>query len=92
MSEITADVRRRFRALLMELPEGDRASAAAELCDVARTLLSEDIRASHPGIPDSEVRVKVFERTYGHEFTGPDRARITQQIRSSRSTRKTDWG
>ena len=91
MSDTPPDVREKFRALLMALPEGDRAMMAVEMFDRARALMAEDIRATHPGIPDNELRVKIFERTYGSEFSGADRARITQEIRSSRSARRADW-
>ena len=91
MDDTVPDLREKLRALLLALPEGDRANAAFEMFDVARDLMTEDIRASYPGIPNYEVRAKIFERTCGTEFTGPDCARITQQIRASRSARTADW-
>ena len=92
MNETSLDIRDRLRAILSDLPERDQAKAAFEMFDVAREKLTEDIRASYPGIPGYEVRVKVFERTCGTEFAPPDRDRISDQIRSSRAARTADWG
>ena len=54
---------------------------AFEMFDLARTLMTADIRAHYPGIKDSELRVKIFERTYGSDFDEADRDRIVQRIR-----------
>jgi hypothetical protein len=81
MNDTPPDVAAEFTALLMKRPEGERAMMAFEMFDLARALMTADIRARHPGIAETELRVKIFERTYGNDFDEGDRARISQRIR-----------
>ena len=81
MSDTPPDVAAAFTALLMQRSEGERAMMAFEMFDLARTLMTADIVARHPGISEPEMRVQVFERTYGRDFDEADRARIVQRIR-----------
>lgn len=81
MNDTPPDVAAAFRALAMTRSEGDRAMMAFEMFDLARALMTTDIRARQPGITDSELRVRIFERTYGNDFNEADRARIAGQIR-----------
>ena len=81
MSDTPADVAATFTALAMQRSEGERAMMAFEMFDLARALMTADIRAHDPGISDSELRVKLFERTYGSDFDGRARARIVRRIR-----------
>jgi hypothetical protein len=82
MNDTPLDVQRTFTALMMQRSEHDRAMMAFEMFDLARTLMTADIRARHPGISDVELRVQIFERTYGSDFDEADRARIVQAIRA----------
>lgn len=84
MTDTPDDIAARMTALIMERAEGERAMMAFEMFDLARALMTADIRASHPGISDRELRVKIFERTYGSDFDAPARARIAHAIRSLR--------
>ena len=52
-----------------------------EMGTLARTLMIANIRAEHPDIPDTELRVKIFERTYGEDFDADTRARIIARLR-----------
>jgi hypothetical protein len=81
MNDTPPDVRARFTALLMQRASGERAMMAFEMFDMARVLTTADIRARRPDIPDAELRVELFERTYGREFDEADRARIARRIR-----------
>jgi hypothetical protein len=49
--------------------------------DGARQLLIAGIRTDEPGISETELRVRVFERTYGLDFVGEERDRIIARIR-----------
>jgi hypothetical protein len=70
-----------FTALLMQRSEGERALMAFEMFDMARALMTADIRAHHPGITERELRARIFERTYGREFGEAERSRIVRRIR-----------
>lgn len=83
MNDTPADVAAAFTALLMQRSAGERAIMAFEMFDLARRLMTAEIRARHPGISDSELRVQVFERTYGNDFDAADRARIATRIREA---------
>ena len=54
---------------------------AFEMFDLARVLMIADIRAKNPGISDVELRVKIFDRTYGNDFDDVERDRITAHLR-----------
>ena len=82
MNDTPPDVGATFTALFMKRSEGERAMMAFEMFDMARALMTADIRASHPGISATELRVKVFERTYGSDFDEADRVRIAARVRS----------
>ena len=81
MNDTSPDVGATFRALVMQRTEGERAMMAFEMFDLARELMIADIRAQNPGITDGELRVKIFERTYGNDFDDADCSRIVAQIR-----------
>ena len=81
MNDTPADVTVAFTALFMQRSEGERAMMAFEMFDMARALMTADIRARQPGITDAELRVQIFERTYGAEFDEADRVRIARRIR-----------
>jgi hypothetical protein len=85
MTDTPPDVAAAFRALIMQRTEGERAMMAFEMFDLARLLMTADIRAQQPGITDDELRVRVFERTYGHDFDESDRRRVMSQISAARA-------
>ena len=81
MIDTPPDLRAAFTALFMRRSHDERAMMTFEMFDMARALMIADIRAHHPGITESELRVQIFERTYGRDFDEADRTRITQRIR-----------
>ena len=83
MNDTPPEVVAEVIALLMERSEGERAMMAFEMFDMARALMTADIRARHPDISDSELRVQIFERTYGNDFDEAARADIARRIRAS---------
>lgn len=80
MNDTPADVGAAFRALVMQRTEGERAMMAFEMFDMARVLMTADIRGRHPGISDDELRVEIFLRTYGNDFDEGERRRIVGRI------------
>jgi hypothetical protein len=82
MNDTPPDVGRMFTTLMMQRSEGDRAMMAFEMFDLARSLMTADIRAREPGISDVELRVQIFDRTYGADFEVADRTRVVERIRS----------
>lgn len=82
MNDTPPDVAARFTTLLMQRSEGERAMMAFEMFDMARALMTADIRTRHPDITERELRVQIFERTYGNDFDEADRAGIARRIRA----------
>ncbi len=82
MNDTPPEVVAEFTALLMTRSEGERAMMAFEMFDMARALMTADIRARHPDISDSELRVQIFERTYGNDFDEAARTDIARRIRA----------
>jgi hypothetical protein len=81
MSDTPDAVAAEFRSRLLERSDSERLMMAFEMFDLARALMTADILARHPGISPPELRVKIFERTYGSDFDAVDRARIGERIR-----------
>ena len=55
---------------------------ACEMFTLARALMVANIRAGVPDITARELRVKIFERTYGDDLDLEERARIIARLRS----------
>jgi hypothetical protein len=83
VSDTLPDVAAAFRALMMQRTESERAMMAFEMFDLARVLVTAGVRANHPGITDQDLRVQLFERTYGNDFDDAERSRIVMRIRDA---------
>ncbi len=82
MNDTPPDIERRMTELFMSRPAGERIRAACEMFDLARQVLVAGLRSENPGITQAELRVKIFERTYGPDFEPADRARIVARLRA----------
>ena len=82
MNDTPPDVAAVFTALLMQRSEGERAMMAFEMFDMARALMTAEIRTRHPDITERELRVQIFERTYGTDFDEAESASIARRIRA----------
>jgi hypothetical protein len=83
MNDTSPEVEARLDALFARRSGSDRLRMTSEMFALARTLMVANIRAEHPDISDAELRVKIFERTYGDDFDPGARARITARLRGS---------
>jgi len=63
-------------ALMAQRSGSDRVRMACEMFDLARALAVAAIRAEEPTISDADLRVRLFERLYGGDFSEEKRARI----------------
>lgn len=82
MNDTAPEVAERYRTLIMRRSGGDRLRMACEMFDCARQLMLARIKAEQPDLTASELRVKIFECTYGREFEPGERARIIARLRS----------
>lgn len=83
MNDTPSDMDRRMTELFMSRTAGERVRAACEMFDCARVVMTAGIRSDHPHIDPVELRVKIFERTYGNDFNPVDRARIITRLRAA---------
>jgi len=54
---------------------------ACETFDLARALAVAGIRRDGPDISPADLRVRLFERLYGNDFSEEERARIVATLR-----------
>ena len=82
MNDSSPDIEARLDALCAQRSGSDRVRMACEMFTLARTLMVANIRAEQPDISDSDLRVTIFERTYGDDFDAAERARIIERLRA----------
>ncbi len=76
MNDTPPEVAAELDALMAQRSGSDRVRMACEMFDLARKLVVADIRARNRGISETLVRVLLFERLYGNDFSSDERARI----------------
>lgn len=76
MNDTPPEVAAELDALMAQRSGSDRVRMACEMFDLARKLVVADIRARNPGISETLLRVLLFERLYGNDFSNDERARI----------------
>ena len=82
VTDTTPDVEARLAALFATRSGSDRVRMACEMFTLARALMVANIRAQAPDITATELRVKIFERSYGDDLDLEERARIIARLRS----------
>jgi hypothetical protein len=75
----------RVAALFAARSGGERVRMACEMFATARALMVAEIRQREPDLSDAELRVRIFERTYGGDLDPSIRARIIARLRGSRT-------
>lgn len=81
MTDTPPEVETRLAALYAQRSGSDRVRMACEMFALARALVVANIRADTPDISAADLRVKIFERTYGDDLVPDDRARVIARLR-----------
>jgi len=81
MNDTSSQVEARLNALFAQRSASDRVLMICEMFDFARSLLVGSITAAQPDITAMELRVQVFERTYGHDLDSATRRRVIARLR-----------
>jgi hypothetical protein len=81
MNDTSPDVETRLDVLFAQRTGCERVRMMSEMFALARTLMVANIRTENPGISDMELRVKIFERTYGGDVDAATSARIIARLR-----------
>lgn len=83
MRDTTERAGRRYRELLLALPAERRLAMSSEMLSTARILMREGIRAQQGPLDEAELRVQMFLRLYGADFSPERRERIVKAIREA---------
>ena len=84
MIDTPPDVTGVMRELFRQRTPGERLAMAFSMFDTAKALAAAGIRAGSPGISESDLRLRVFDRFYGREVSADDRVAIAERIRLGR--------
>ena len=82
MSDTPRGVEARLSALVAGRSGSYRVRMACEMFTLPRVLIAANIRAEASEVSATELRVKIFERTYGHDLDAEDRARVSARLRA----------
>ncbi len=81
MRDTLPEVDAAFTALFATRSGSDRVRMACGMFDAAKALAAADIRARHPAISPSDLRLQMFDRLYFEDFDGATRAMIISALR-----------
>lgn len=84
MIDTPPDVVGRVRDLYQQRSPDERVRMACSMFDAAKALAEAGIRAASPGISESDVRIRVFDRFYGQDISPADHPAIYERIRQGR--------
>lgn len=87
MNDTSPEVATLYRRLLMSRSGAERLRMACEMFDAARALMRANLTAAGDIASENELKVQIFLRTYGSDFTTSERARIIDGIRGQRRER-----
>ena len=62
MTDTSPDVQARFDELMRQRSGSDRVRMMSEMFDFAKALVLSNLRTTHPGATDVELRVLLFDR------------------------------
>ena len=81
MNDTAPDVQEKLNALFAQRSGSERVRMVCEMFDFARSLIAGNILDTDPHISPTELRVKIFERTYGDDVDSVTRARVIARLR-----------
>ena len=86
MTDTHPDVQARFDELMRRRSGSDRVRMMSEMFDFAKALVLSNLRATHPGATDAELRVLLFDRLYGDELDPAEHSSIVARLRGEHPT------
>lgn len=79
--DVSPDMWKKQQELAQAMTPAERMQQGWDIIDFVRQSVENSIREVNPGISEIDLRVKVFERYYGHEYDDAMKARIIGSIR-----------
>ena len=84
MTDTPPDVQARFEELMRQRSGSDRVRMMSEMFSFAQALVLSNLRETHPGASDTELRVLLFDRLYRDDIDPAQRASIVARLRGER--------
>lgn len=83
MTDTPPEVANRLQSLYAAQSGSARVRMMCEMFSLARALIVADLRRREPEISEQELRIRIFERTYGEDLTDAQRCRIIERLGGS---------
>jgi len=84
LTDTPPDVQARFDELMRQRSGSDRVRMMSEMFDFAKALVLSNLRETHRGASDAELRVLLFDRLYGDEIDPAQHASVVARLRRER--------
>jgi hypothetical protein len=81
MNDTTPRAAAQYHAMLMRRSGAERLKMCSSMFQTARTLMIA--RLKEEGVAEEDMKVALFLRTYGDQFTEEQKARICTRIRAA---------
>ncbi|OFW14097.1 MAG: hypothetical protein A3H29_12300 [Acidobacteria bacterium RIFCSPLOWO2_02_FULL_67_21] len=82
MTDTPPDVQARFDELMRQRSGSERVRMMSEMFDLAKALALSNLRSTHPGATEADLRVLLFDRLYGDELDMAERSHILTRLRA----------
>jgi hypothetical protein len=81
MKDTSEEVIRLQREIILSKTTEERFILGLELSDFVIEFITGTIRAHNPGISDTDIKIELFERFYGKEFSDEEKEKIFRSLR-----------
>lgn len=82
MSDTTDEILSKQREILLSKSSGERFMIGDEAVAFGYMVVENSIRQKNPGISEMDLKVAVFRRYYGNQFTSEETEKIIKSIRN----------
>ncbi len=83
MNDTQAKIEQRYQEMLLSKSPLERLKMASRMYDSGRKLVISGILKERPHLDSSRLRVQLFLRIYGDDFTVTEREKIIKEISST---------
>jgi hypothetical protein len=80
MNDTHPEMAIRFRELMMCKTGQERLLMGFSMYDSAKEIVRSSIYNNYPGITEAEMKIKIFSRFYGHEFSQPEKEKLISEL------------
>lgn len=81
MNDTTPRAAAQYHAMMMKRSGAERLKMCSSMFQTARTLMIARLREE--GVAEEDMKVAIFLRTYGDQFTEEQKARICAKLRAT---------